>query len=115
MQSRGRLAVLLKKLRLDAELSLRDVESVTAISNAYLSQLENGRTKNPSPHVLKKLARAYSVRYEMLMDAAGYSQTAPTNGVLRVAMLIGQLDASEQDEVSEFISHLVARRSRKLS
>ena len=60
---------LLRKLRGE---TLRTVEAKTGISNAYLSQMENGKVEKPRPHVLHKLAEYYGVRYEDLMAAAGY-------------------------------------------
>lgn len=62
----------LSRLRKLRGKSLRAVERRTGISNAYLSQLENGSVKRPRPHVLHKLADYYGVRYEDLMTAAGY-------------------------------------------
>lgn len=38
----------LKELRIKNNYTLRAVEGMTGISNAYLSQLETGRIKNPS-------------------------------------------------------------------
>ena len=54
-------------------LSLREVEEGTGkgVSNAYLSQLENGKIKKPSPSVLHSLAEVYVVPYEALMEQAG--------------------------------------------
>ena len=46
----------LKKMRESIGLSLRAVEESTGISNAYLSQLENDKAKNPSANYLSKLA-----------------------------------------------------------
>jgi transcriptional regulator with XRE-family HTH domain len=43
-----------------------------AVSNAYLSQLEHGKIKRPSPNVLHSLAEVYAVPYEALMEKAGY-------------------------------------------
>jgi transcriptional regulator with XRE-family HTH domain len=92
-------------------LSLREVEKRTGISNAYLSQLENGRTANPSPHVLAKLSRVYNVAYSELMLAAGYPEVLPeASPTLKLAMLTSNLDAGEQREVEFFIEHLLARR-----
>ena len=69
------LGTLLADLRMAKGLSLREVEEATdrAVSNAYLSQLENGRIKKPSPNVLHALAEVYSVPYEALMEKAGLS------------------------------------------
>src|SRR2546425_8968864 len=52
------LGALLADLRTAKGLSLRQVEEATdrAVSNAYLSQLENGKIQKPSPNVLHSLA-----------------------------------------------------------
>jgi transcriptional regulator with XRE-family HTH domain len=61
-------------LRAASGMSLRQVEGATKkeVSNAYLSQLENGKISKPSPNILHALARIYSVSYEDLMGRAGY-------------------------------------------
>ena len=53
-------------------LSLRKVEAAIAISNAYLSQLENNRVQQPSPGVLQKLSKLYGIRYVECLRIAGY-------------------------------------------
>lgn len=53
-------------------LSLREVQDKTGISNAYLSQLESGKIKTPSPKILEGLADFYGVSYWKLMKAVGY-------------------------------------------
>lgn len=62
----------LKSARELRGLSLRRLEKLTGISNAYLSQLENDYVKEPSPHILHKLARVYEVPYRELLLLAGY-------------------------------------------
>lgn len=62
----------LRDLRRVRRLTLREVEEQSGVSNSYLSQVENGRIRQPSPHVLQKLAVAYEVPYESLMARAGY-------------------------------------------
>lgn len=73
------LGAYLKSVRTGLDLSLREVEEATDkhVSNAYLSQLENGRIAKPSPHILHALAGAYNVPYEKLMERAGYIAPAP--------------------------------------
>ena len=51
----------LRDLRKNKRLTLRQVEDMTGISNAYLSQLETGKIKNPSYKVLMKLNMLYNV------------------------------------------------------
>ena len=62
----------LKAARNAKGLTLRDVEKETGISNSYLSQLESGKVKQPSPINLHKLGKAYDIPYEVLMEKAGY-------------------------------------------
>src|SRR5512145_3443690 len=70
----NQLGSLLADLRVAKGLSLRQVEEATdrAVSNAYLSQLEKGKIRKPSPNVLHSLAAVYAVPYEALMEKAGY-------------------------------------------
>jgi transcriptional regulator with XRE-family HTH domain len=62
----------LKKLRLTAGMSLREVESKTGISNGYLSQLENGHRKRAQPEKIKKLANLLGASYVEMMEKAGH-------------------------------------------
>lgn len=70
----NRLGEYLSSVRRGKGMSLRDVERATnkEVSNAYLSQLENGNIDKPSPHFLHSLALALEVPYETLMERAGY-------------------------------------------
>lgn len=69
----------LASIRADRKMTLRDVETTTnkEVSNAYLSQIENGKILKPSPNVLHSLSEVYSISYELLMQLAGYITTAP--------------------------------------
>ncbi len=49
-----------KGMRIAKGLTLRQVEEKTGISNAYLSQLENGKMKNPSHTIVIKLQSFYN-------------------------------------------------------
>lgn len=68
----------LAAVRGDRKWSLRQVEEATKkeVSNAYLSQLENNKIKQPSPHILYSLAELYGVDYTSLMEKAGYLKQA---------------------------------------
>ena len=48
-------------------LSLRALEEKAGISNAYLSQIETGKVKEPSLTNLKKIAAAYGVSVSTLI------------------------------------------------
>lgn len=111
------LGALLADLRVAKSLSLRQVEKSTrkAVSNAYLSQLEKGKIRRPSPHVLHELAAVYGVPYEALMEKAGYllpadGKAAAQRKRLR-AFAIDDLTAEEEAELLKYLAFL---RSRKL-
>lgn len=63
----------LKTRREALGLSLRDVEDITEgkISNAYLSQLENGKIKQPGLAVAMQLAAAYAMPLEKIAEMLG--------------------------------------------
>lgn len=69
-----KLGSYLKSVRQGLEMTLRAVEEATnqEVSNAYLSQLENGKVAKPSPHILYALSQVYGISYENLMQRAGY-------------------------------------------
>jgi transcriptional regulator with XRE-family HTH domain len=110
------LGVLLADLRTAKQLTLRDVEEATerAVSNAYLSQLENGKIKKPSPNVLHTLAKVYSVPYEALMEKAGYLLPSEDDSGRRkrlTAFAIDDLTAEEEEELLKYLAFLRSRSS----
>jgi transcriptional regulator with XRE-family HTH domain len=112
------LGALLADLRTAKGMSLRDVEEATgdAVSNAYLSQLENGRIQKPSPNVLHRLAEVYGVPYEALMEKAGYllPSAAKESGPRRrlAAFAIDDLTAEEEEELLKYLAFLRSRGPR---
>jgi len=106
---------MLADLRRAKGLSLRQVEEATdrAVSNAYLSQLETGKIKQPSPNVLHSLARVYSVPYEALMDKAGYvipSDGGSGRGRKLAVFAIDDLTADEEEELLRYLAFLRWRK-----
>ena len=110
------LGSLLADLRVAKGLSLRQVEEATdkAVSNAYLSQLEKGKIRRPSPNVLHGLAEVYAVPYEALMEKAGYLLPSDAKAGARrrrlAAFAIDDLTAEEEEELLKYLAFL---RSRK--
>ena len=110
------LGTLLADLRTAKGLSLREVEEATgkAVSNAYLSQLENGKIRKPSPNVLYSLAEVYAVPYEALMEKAGYllpSENGSGNRKRLAAFAIDDLTAEEEEELLKYLAFLRSRTS----
>ena len=108
----------LRNVRDSLRLTLRDVQEASEVSNAYLSQLENGKITKPSPHILHKLATVYNVSYETLMEKAGYINRSEESGEKRKKHRAGRLAAFAQEELTqeeeeELLRYLAFLRSRK--
>jgi HTH-type transcriptional regulator, competence development regulator len=108
------LGTLLAHLRTAKGLSLREVEEATgkAVSNAYLSQLENGKISKPSPHVLHHLAEVYVVPYEALMEKAGYLQPSANGSGRRKSLAVFAIDDLTAEEEEELLKYLAFLRFR---
>lgn len=111
----------LRTLRESRGWTLRELEAATTLSNPYLSQLENGRIKRPSPKVIHRLAEAFGVAYEELMQRAGYlppSKAKPRRGKSttpqRASALTNlRLTAEEEDALVEYLAFLRYRHRRQ--
>jgi HTH-type transcriptional regulator, competence development regulator len=108
------LGQFLKALRQDQDLTLRGVEELTGISNAYLSQLEGDKIKQPSPVVLHKLSKLYKSSYPTLLGLAGYpvpdTETVAEGSLL--AARIGPVTTEEENEIVEYLGFLRSRRKK---
>lgn len=114
----------LASIRLVRRLTLREVEEATggAVSNAYLSQLENNKITRPSPNVLHALAKVFAVPYETLMEKAGYlppssmEVDAPRPGPQarkgrRSVLATENLTPEEEESLIEYLGFLRSRKS----
>jgi len=126
---RGELGQYLWDLRQAAGMSLRDVEvaSENQISNAYLSQLETGKIKNPSPGILHEIDAVYTARlpknariscsYTRMMELAGHIRPAQSDSKKRKSRLptftTEELTAEEEDELLKYLGFLRMRKGKK--
>ncbi|USK66269.1 transcriptional repressor LexA [Peribacillus frigoritolerans] len=91
----------LRKLRKERGLSIRRLEEMSGVSNAYLSQIENGKRGLPSPEILKKIYEPLDVGYTELMEKAGYISTS-----VKSELIPETIEALEStDALSELISN----------
>ena len=104
----------LKSTRENVSLTLRDVEISTGISNAYLSQLENDKIKNPSANILYKLANVYKINLDVLLRASGIIEKCNSNELINeqsilekeIAFYKDKLTTEEEKEIIEFIKFI---------
>jgi HTH-type transcriptional regulator, competence development regulator len=106
----------LASIRADRKMSLRDVEEATRkqVSNAYLSQIETEKIKQPSPNILHALAELYVINFENLMQMAGYitsAKRADTERHGRVATFAEHNLTAEEE--TEMLRYLEFMRNRK--
>lgn len=103
-----------KALRESKGFTLREVEAKTGVSNAYLSQLESGKIKQPSPLYLHKLADLYEVRYSLLMEKVGYPTLEETDEEnIPKRQLSHRLGGITDDEELELLEYLKLIRKRQ--
>jgi len=107
------IGLYLKMLREGKKMTLRAVEEATDkdVSNAYLSQLENGKIAKPSPHILHSLAKVYVVDYAKLMEKAGY--ISPSNERNKdkkhgraATFAVDNLTQEEENELLEYLTFI---------
>lgn len=112
------LGEVLKSTRITRGWTLRKAEEMTGVTNGYLSLLEQGTIKEPSPSILMKLSKAYSIEYVELMELAGYmdpkkGKQAQTNpiGIALSSALTG-LSQKELGQVQEYIQFIKSSKKK---
>lgn len=106
----------LKELREIQQLTLRQVEEATGISNAYLSQLENDKIAKPSANTLYKLSNMYNVELNTLLAAAGIieKQAAPPHKLLNsIAFSTATpLTKDEEDALLDYLNFIRQKQKK---
>lgn len=119
MNEQHGLAEFLVAARKNRGLTLRQVQAATDVSNAYLSQLERSKIKQPSPKVLHALAKCYEVSYALLLERAGYpvpeghaAESAPLESL---AARIGEVTSDEADALADYLTFIRQQAARRSS
>jgi len=103
----------LKDQRILMGLTLRQVEDVSKISNAYLSQLENDKIKSPSVSILSKLSAFYGVDLQGLLIAAGIVKSKTESGSKPITSFALSSNNLSNDEEEQLIQYLKFIRSQQ--
>ena len=109
------LGDVLAKARADKDLSLRDVEKLTAINNGHLSQIESGTIAKPAVGILWHLANVYELDFTKLMElaerAGPASRRGPSRSLVGAALhTIDDLSPDEEQELLAFMERLRRKR-----
>jgi len=110
------LAALVRKLRLEAGLSIKDLEASSGVSRAGISRIERGEKKLPTPGTLNRLAEGLGIDASELFQAAGYT----TSGAEALPALspylrakYGHLPAAARQELADYLERLEAEYGSK--
>jgi transcriptional regulator with XRE-family HTH domain len=98
----------IRQLREESGLTQGQLAHSSAVSQGYLSQLENGEVKNPSAAVLLRVAEAIQIDADELFEAAGY----PTVRTLR--RLYQGYESTVDDELLHYLAGLSREKQRRL-
>ena len=109
------LSKYLRDKRLDLGLTLRKVEEMTGISNAYISQVENAKIIQPTPKILRKLSDCYELSYTRLLQMAGHPIISNSSSTVQFRTSSGLLDITpdEEKELTEYLTFLRSRRRKR--
>ena len=107
------LGAKLKELRCLYQLTLRQVEISTGISNAYLSQLENDKISKPSANILYKLSNLYDIELDNLLISAGIIEKTPSPNKLLKSVALSSESTLTQEEEEELLEYLLFIRQKQ--
>ena len=107
----GDLGAYLREQRETAKLSVRQLASLTGVSNPYLSQVERG-LRRPSAEVLQQLAKGLRISAEALYVRAGILDDGP-RGTVEVAIETDEgLTARQKKVLLELCAHFRSENAR---
>lgn len=104
------LGKLLREHRKAKGFTLRQVEDVTGISNAYLSQLENSKIQKPSANILYRLANLYRGNFNYYLEIAGIiekqARTDQPKSLEGHVLYAEKLSSREEKELLRYLQFL---------
>lgn len=90
----------LKGIRLQQELSLKDVYKATGISDSKLSRIENEtNASDPAPSILQALSKLYDINLIELYRMAGYLDEEALSSYERVFQNVDLLTEDERNHI----------------
>jgi transcriptional regulator with XRE-family HTH domain len=107
----GDLGSYLREQRENARLSVRQLATLTGVSNPYLSQVERG-LRRPSAEVLQQLAKGLRISAEALYVRAGILEDGP-RGTIELAIETDEgLTARQKKMLLELCAHFRSENAR---
>jgi len=107
----GDLGAYLREQRESAKLSVRQLASLTGVSNPYLSQVERG-LRRPSAEVLQQLAKGLRISAEALYVRAGILDDGPRGTVEAAVEADEGLNPRQKKVLLELCAHFRSENAR---
>jgi transcriptional regulator with XRE-family HTH domain len=107
----GDLGAYLREQRETARLSVRQLASLTGVSNPYLSQVERG-LRRPSAEVLQQLAKGLRISAEALYVRAGILDDGPRGTVEAAVEADEGLTPRQKKVLLELCAHFRSENAR---
>ncbi len=109
------LGAMLATARKEKRWSLREVERMTGIHNAHLSQIETGVIERPDLGMLWELAQIYDLDYDELLLLAGHTKSRSSGYAQTAAAFraFEKLSPEQQREALAFMDELRRRQRDK--
>ena len=107
----GDLGSYLREQRENARLSVRQLASLTGVSNPYLSQVERG-LRRPSAEVLQQLAKGLAISAEALYVRAGILEDGPRGSVELAIETDDGLTPRQKKMLLELCAHFRSENAR---
>ena len=107
------LGTMLRRLRNEAGLSLKEVYKLTEISDSKLNRIENGSNASETgPGILKSLAKIYNVNLVELYLVAGYLDDEALSSYQRTFHDVDLLTDDEKQHIQKQIDLFTKGRTR---
>lgn len=109
------LGAVLRQAREVRGLTASETARGAAVSQAYITKLENDEVRRPSPLVLQRLGEVLGIPYGQLMTLVGYAVPGvevPDDALLGAA-LFADLTEDERDELLEYLAWYRARKKSR--
>lgn len=100
----------LKKLRISKKKSLQHVATAANASKAHIWQLENGKSRNPSLELIKRLADYFEVTVASLI---GEIQESEDDGLTVMFRDLKKLGERDREILNDMIKSLLARKRQR--
>ncbi len=105
---RARIGPQLRQLRTTAGLTQLELAERAGVADGTISRLERGRLKEPSAHLVEKLAAGLGVGVQDLLRRTGKPPKGLRGSEARLLAQVRDLDEAAVDDVTKAIKLLVA-------